>query len=629
MIFSKSVKTSYLPLILAASLLCLTDAFGQVDEIQTLKDLDRIELTLYQNPIAAKYRLQKLIANQPKVSDTTRALLYLKWGISLGMTNNLDSAIWAVKESYQFSPDDYVNKGSALKILASLYRLKGNYKKAEEALVECLRLNRSIWKNPIQDALTLQEYGSLCLDQFDYAKATNLYLQALDTIRSPRFDDSRKPMLMAKVRINLAEAYLKSENYKMAIREFELSRPTLDSIGDVEAYVRTGEALARAYLALRLFDKTDSLLNNIYPLTEKLQNDELKAYALLGKGNSLAAQGKLTAALSNYQKSFAILDKNRSAFILECVNPYIETLMATGAEAEARQVISKPSVQSAIPTSLPPVLLEFRKNAIKILWKDKTAPELHAYYQDLIQLADSVYQAEKRKSALEAQAKYQFERQKEAEEHLLSENALLKEKEGLKKTQLLMSIAIGLLGCFILLLIVRRLRLLSSLQAEKLAAKEIEIQFHKDYKEWSEREKELREQLIQQQKNVIAKSIADAEQMREQLDQLVLEQQQSKREEILMQIDLVKQDYSSIELLMTQFNALNPLFAQVLMRQFPKLSQADLQYCALVRMNLTTKEIASLLNIEPRSIYVKKYRIMEKMNLNKDDDFERLIFEVA
>ena len=80
---------------------------------------------------------------------------------------------------------------------------------------------------------------------------------------------------------------------------------------------------------------------------------------------------------------------------------------------------------------------------------------------------------------------------------------------------------------------------------------------------------------------------------------------------------------------MTQFNALNPLFAQSLIKQFSKLSQADLQYCSLVRMNLTTKEIASLLNIEPRSIYVKKYRIMEKMGLSKDDDFERLIFEVA
>ena len=136
MIFPKSVKTSYLLLILAASLLCLTDAFGQADETKTLKDLDSIELTLYQNPVAAKYRLQKLIANHPKVSDTAKALLYLKWGISLGMTNNLDSAIWAVKKSYQFSPDHYVGKGSALKILTSLYRLKGNYKDAEEALVE-------------------------------------------------------------------------------------------------------------------------------------------------------------------------------------------------------------------------------------------------------------------------------------------------------------------------------------------------------------------------------------------------------------------------------------------------------------------------------------------------------------
>ena len=63
------------------------------------------------------------------------------------------------------------------------------------------------------------------------------------------------------------------------------------------------------------------------------------------------------------------------------------------------------------------------------------------------------------------------------------------------------------------------------------------------------------------------------------------------------------------------------------MRRFPELSRSDVQFCTLYRMNLTTKEISALLHIEPRSVYLKKYRIMEKMKLGEGDDFDGVVFE--
>jgi hypothetical protein len=435
-------------------------------------------------------------------------------------------------------------------------------------------------------------------------------------------------MIEAKLRITLAEAYLASGNYSMAIREFEFSMPVLDSLQDNEGMVRSGYQLGTAYIASKQYIKADSLFNMLLPLTEKLQNDELKSYILLCMGNSLVPQGKLNQALSNFRKSFAIMNKNKSVYILDCVNPYIDLLIQTGAEAEARQVISTSSVQLAFPVALPKEVMNFKKSAIKFLWKDKTTSELHAYYQDLLQLSDKVYQEEKRKSALEIQAKYQFERQKEIEKSLLTENNLLKEKEGLKKIQLLLSIVIGLLACFILLLVVKRLQQLARMQKDQIAAKEAEIRLHKVQRESAEREKAFREQLIHQQKQVIAKNIEDADKLKEQLEQLVQEQQQSQRQELVAQFELIKQENLGVDLLITQFNALYPSFSQKLIRKFPKLSQPDVQFCIFVRMNLTTKEIAALLNIEPRSIYVKKYRVMEKMGLGENDDFEQLLYGI-
>lgn len=622
------VKILFIPLSFLLGFLYLTEAIGQTNESRVIKEINSIEAILYQNPLEAKLRLQKLVANNPDISDSTKSSLYLKWGVSLGMNNNLDSAIWAIKKSYTLSPDYDINKSSALRMLATLYRLKKNYKEAEKALIESLRLNKSIGKNPMQEVIVLQEYGSLCLDQYDYARSTNFYLQALDILQTPGLEDPQKVMIEAKLRITLAEAYLASGNYSMAIREFELSMPVLDSLQDNEGMVRSGYQLGTAYIASKQYIKADSLFNMLLPLTEKLQNDELKSYILLCMGNSLVPQGKLNQALSNFRKSFAIMNKNKSVYILDCVNPYIDLLIQTGAEAEARQVISTSSVQLAFPVALPKEVMNFKKSAIKFLWKDKTTSELHAYYQDLLQLSDKVYQEEKRKSALEIQAKYQFERQKEIEKSLLTENNLLKEKEGLKKIQLLLSIVIGLLACFILLLVVKRLQQLARMQKDQIAAKEAEIRLHEVQRESAEREKAFREQLIHQQKQIIAKNIEDADKLKEQLEQLVQEQQQSQRQELVAQFELIKHNNLGVDLLVTQFNALYPSFSQKLIRKFPKLSQPDVQFCIFVRMNLTTKEIAALLNIEPRSIYVKKYRVMEKMGLGENDDFEQLLYGI-
>lgn len=79
---------------------------------------------------------------------------------------------------------------------------------------------------------------------------------------------------------------------------------------------------------------------------------------------------------------------------------------------------------------------------------------------------------------------------------------------------------------------------------------------------------------------------------------------------------------------MSHFSKVYPGFTSALVTQYPKLSPADVQFCSLIRMNLMTKEISRLLHIEPRSIYVKKYRIMEKMGLGAGDDFEQIIFSL-
>jgi FixJ family two-component response regulator len=52
------------------------------------------------------------------------------------------------------------------------------------------------------------------------------------------------------------------------------------------------------------------------------------------------------------------------------------------------------------------------------------------------------------------------------------------------------------------------------------------------------------------------------------------------------------------------------------MEQFPHLTHGDLGLAAYLRMNLSSKEIAQLLNITTRSVELKRYRLRKKMALN-------------
>ncbi len=76
------------------------------------------------------------------------------------------------------------------------------------------------------------------------------------------------------------------------------------------------------------------------------------------------------------------------------------------------------------------------------------------------------------------------------------------------------------------------------------------------------------------------------------------------------------------------FNQTDKAFIQTLSTRHPDLTQNDLRLCALIRLNLSTKEIASLLNITVRGVEQGKYRLKKRLGLSKGDDLNTYISEV-
>ena len=53
---------------------------------------------------------------------------------------------------------------------------------------------------------------------------------------------------------------------------------------------------------------------------------------------------------------------------------------------------------------------------------------------------------------------------------------------------------------------------------------------------------------------------------------------------------------------------------------FPDVSESEIRLAALLKMNLSTKEIASLLHVLPDSVLKSKYRLKKKLGLGKESD---------
>lgn len=66
------------------------------------------------------------------------------------------------------------------------------------------------------------------------------------------------------------------------------------------------------------------------------------------------------------------------------------------------------------------------------------------------------------------------------------------------------------------------------------------------------------------------------------------------------------------------FNRLNQSARQ-------RLTDLDLKYCAYIHLKMNTKQIAQLLHVEPKSVRMSKYRIKQKLGLEKEDDLDAFL----
>ncbi|WP_406629794.1 helix-turn-helix transcriptional regulator [Ornithobacterium rhinotracheale] len=82
----------------------------------------------------------------------------------------------------------------------------------------------------------------------------------------------------------------------------------------------------------------------------------------------------------------------------------------------------------------------------------------------------------------------------------------------------------------------------------------------------------------------------------------------------------------SLETSLNEFKSIHPQFFEKLNELSEgRLTPLDQRYCGYLYLNLSTKEIATIFSVEPKSVRMTKYRIKQKLNLVGEQSLEEFL----
>lgn len=93
-------------------------------------------------------------------------------------------------------------------------------------------------------------------------------------------------------------------------------------------------------------------------------------------------------------------------------------------------------------------------------------------------------------------------------------------------------------------------------------------------------------------------------------------------------INNAKSDDRDWDLFEKSFNESHENFFKKLKVNYPSLSPNDLKLCAYLRLNMSSKDIASLINISIRGVEIRRYRLRKKFNLATDKNLNEFLMEL-
>ncbi|MAZ28185.1 MAG: hypothetical protein CL868_14060 [Cytophagaceae bacterium] len=404
-------------------------------------------------------------------------------------------------------------------------------------------------------------------------------------------------------------------NYNISNEYYRKALKIYEALNQEEDVLTLNNLLAINYKNLKDYSKAIPVLKESIEAYRKFNrpNDEAGAYDNLGQ--LYVDMDSLDQALENFEKSLAISKENgeRSLVGLNLRN-IGDVYLKQGNAARALPLFQEALKISKETGTNKKMILDYKKLAAAHadLGHYKLAYENHVNYHEL---NDSLIGKETEENFKELEAKYQTEKKEQQLELQKSQINLLEEKQQKGRLRNILLISVSIITLALLIAIYYALR-------QKIRRKEAEeekLQNEIDYKK-----RELTAQAVQ-----LAHKNEMLEKLKVQLNELSPKSNTSQDIQRLVndiRIDMAN-DANWLQF-KSYFEEVHQNFYNQVKTKYPVLSQNDLRLIALLKMNLSSKEIANVLNVSPEGIKKSRYRLRKKLELDTEDSLEETIMQL-
>jgi DNA-binding CsgD family transcriptional regulator len=381
------------------------------------------------------------------------------------------------------------------------------------------------------------------------------------------------------------------------------------------SFVRATDTLIKQ----KKLDEAEKALNEGLEGIRKFPNKDLYITALERLAYLDALKGRFAAAEAKYSEAFNTAVNIQSSNLIHFVNEYAAYLLNRKMNGSLRPFLQKLNSINGLKEYVTMSSLDEQIRYNKIIGNIYDVmgmhPESVSYYKMALVLRDSMEQVSDLSEARNLKMKYEAELQEKENQILLQQNQLQ------RLFIFLIGIVMLLFSSFLLWkwYINKAKVKIKSLQVEALAKEKALLN------QKLNTEKELvylKEQIINEHRNELMIKNIENIRLSQQLSNLLnsLEQNESSLPDQKPTIPNTLKDDQWNDIIL-KFKQLNPDFVKKLQQYGDNLSKGDIEFCSMVRMNLSNKEIARILNISLESVRTKKYRLIKKLNLPDDDNF--------
>lgn len=583
------------------------------DNADKVRTLDKLYYSvLYNNPkLAKKYAFNMLeLATELK---EIREIGYANFniGTSYRQLGQKDSAtIYFKKATTIFEKNDVVHGVTLVNNAYATFALEnGDHNLAIQLTKKNIDLE-SARNDSIGIGMSYKFLGLILREKGNFKQALEYCFKALKLIDAPEYQLEKADVLseIARVETNLA-------NYDNAIKFHKEAATIYGAKNDKNFLAQSLSNLGDNYNILKAYDKAEKTLTEALMLAREVNNPVIEGFALKQLGTTYMGLNKteksryyLEQAMNIGEKHNRVLDVIQVSYLIsQNYNDNNNTAMALKYANKAIHLSDSVDIPLNLLKSLELRSLIYKKrNQYELALEDHTR---FKFIQDSIYLIEKSKQIEELKTIYETEKKELQIAKQETEISLLEQEARVNNLQRiLLSGGLILSLLLFGLGYYAIRQKMKRNRLEKEHVKAELDFKKKELTTHALH---LAKKNEVLENLKQQAKAFKATS-----------------REEKGYQELIKTINFDQHDDRNWDNFTQYFEQVHKDFSMNVKTKYPEVTKNELRLMALLKMNMSSKEIATILNISADGIKKARQRLRKKMDLKPQDSLENTVLSI-